>query len=153
MSEQLCDPDRPALHFILNTVYGSQVRWDLNQLTASLRKLASVSCGLEFLLYCREFRVFPKFVTGAIRLSQLGGHLSRLARRFPLRILRAAIRDMRCRCAEAQQTVNDYWIRLFHAVKDNELWDFLVLQKDSMYNRAVWTVSLRLRRKFSALFT
>ncbi len=147
------DPDRSTLSRALTATYGSEARRCSNKLTASLRKMALATCGLQFLLQCRRHHVYPKFSSDCLRLSQNGEHLTKLVRKLPGRILRAAICDSRQRVFETQWSVDFYWMSLHAIVKDSTLWDAFVSQKDSMYFQAVSAASLRLRRKFTALFT
>ncbi len=142
----------PKLHSVLNTTYGSCHR-NLNSLTTVLRKCAISTAGLVYLLKCRRHKVFPAFVTRSVRFMQLGQHLQRLAGKLPLKMLRAAIRDMRARCTQLQWEIDSIWRDLYSVIIDSELWNALVWQKDSYYSSIYRTATVRLRGKFAALFT
>ncbi len=129
------DPEKiPRLHLALKATYGSDCVWNLNRLSALLRKLALSSTGLIFLLRCRRFNIFPKFVLRSVRFARLGRHLERLAVRLPRRILHAAIRDVRAREACLQQELNFVWNSLYRLITDASLWNRLVFQKDNYFS-------------------
>ncbi len=121
-------PEILTFHRALNASNGGQIRQDLNRLTTLLRKLSLAES------------------------LQQGDHVARLARRLPIRILRAAIRDQRFRRAEFQNSVNYLWIRLYHTINDEFQWDMLIAQKDKFYFSAVQSATSHLRKKFTSLF-
>ncbi len=96
--------------------------------------------------------MYPKFATATVSFSQRGPGLCRLAGRLPRRILLTAIRDQRLFLSRAYAEVDSYWRRLRAIILDSVLWNRLVLQKDEFFYRCCSERSLRLRRKFSALF-
>ncbi len=151
-AECIRDPESLTFHRALTTYYGSLLHQDLNQLSGLLRKLAVLSCGLEFMLQCRHHRIMLKFATNAVNFAHNGAHLSRLVGKLPGRILRAAIRDNWLHRAEIQYSVDRCWMRLDNVVKNNRHWNELVLLKDAFYSRAIKQCSRHLRWKFNALW-
>ncbi len=139
------DPVSPTLHLALKALYGSELSREMNHLTSLIRKLALVSCGLEFLIQFRHNHVFPRFISNAASFACHGEHLSRLARRLPIRMLRAAIRDNRVRLAQIQWAVDNLWIRLYDVIQDDFYWNSIVVQKDALFDRSCQTATCRLR--------
>ncbi len=149
----ILDPESvPSLHQNLKNIYGSPCDRNLNHLTICLRKLAITSSGLEFLVRCRDFHVFPNFIHKSIKFARLGRSLQRLAVRLPHRMLNAAIRDLRVRSLQLQQDVDSIWLCLFRTIRDRGLWNELVNQKDNYYQTIYGASNLRLRKKFIRLF-
>ncbi len=146
------DPANPSLHVAVKAYYGSGVSRDLNHLTALLRKLAFVTCGLEFLLQCRHNNLFPKFISNAARFACHGYHLSRLVESLPKKMLRAAIRDNRSRLSGIQHSADNCWMRLYNIIRDEALWESVVSQKDAFFFRTFADSTNRLQRKFAGLF-
>ncbi len=147
------DPTKiPRLHSALKALYGSFCKRNLNCLSALLQKHAITTSGLQFLLKCRQYHVFPVFITRAINFSQLGRHLERIAEKLPARMLRAAIRDLRARLAGQQSDINDVWSDLFEQITDQVLWNALVDQKDAFYGYHRCKATKRLQAKFIGLF-
>ncbi len=130
-------------------MYGSHCHRNLNSLTTLLWKLAVSSIGLVYLLKCRHYHVFPAFAMRSVKFTHFGHHLERIAEKLPRRILRVAIRDVRSRVALLQLKVDAIWNCLFSIVTRTDLWDALVLQKDSYYSSVYATSSTRLQKKFS----
>ncbi len=145
------NPEVLCIHNELKRVYGSPCHSDLNALSTLLRKLATTSAGLEFLVGCREVGVLPSFVANCMVFTQKGPHLQRLAEKIRTRILKAAIRDSRQRMGRLQKDVDECWIRLFHLVTDPKLWSILVEQKDASFFRQFHRTAWRLRLKFVSL--
>ncbi len=100
----------PRLHGALKAKYGSDCNRNLNTLSSLLRKRATTSAGLRCLLKCRQYHVFPAFITRSIKFSQLGWHLECLAEKLPARMLRAATRDIRSHLARLQGDVDAIWL-------------------------------------------
>ncbi len=142
----------PTFHQMLKTVYGSPCYRDLNILSTCLRKSATTEAGWEFLLRCRRCHVFPAFITRSIKFAQLGRNLERLARRLPVRMLNAAIRDMRIRTICLQQEIDSVWRSLFRLILDPCIWNQLVQQKDNYYNLHYTLATQKLKKKFVKLF-
>ncbi len=125
---------------------------NLNTLSALLWKIANSTASLVFLLKCRDYRVFPVFISKAVIFSQTGHHMTMLAGRLPKRLLRAATRDLRARLGQLQRDVDSLWERLFLQIEDIRLWNALVTQKDDVYFSTFSTASQRLGKKFAGLF-
>ncbi len=92
------------------------------------------------------------FISQSIKFAQIGRHLERLAEKLPKRMLRAGIRDIRSRIVRLECQVDALWAGLFRTVLDATLWNGLVEQKDTYFSFVQLSSSLRLRRKFVALF-
>ncbi len=123
----------------------------MNQLTTLLRKLATSAAGLEFLINCRDCCVFPAFISRTFRFAPLGRSMHRLARKLPMRLLRATIRDVRARLANLDWDISVVWSCLFRTIRNTELWNTLVSQKDTFFSSMFAASTDRLRRKFRAL--
>ncbi len=146
------DQVETTLHSALTASYGSYCRWVLNRLTSALRKTASASCALRFLILCWRFHVMPKFASAAVSFSQRGPCLCRLADRLLLRILLASIRDQRLFLMRAQAEVDSLWRRIETIISNVHHWNCLVAQKDEFFIQCCSKQTESLRRKFSALF-
>ncbi len=142
----------PALHGALTAEYGSNCHRNCNDLSACLRKLSGSVSSLVFLLKCRQYRVFPKFISKSIRFCQLGRHMERLAHKIPRRLLSAAIRDIRARTSWLEKEADSIWNSLFRMVIDAHLWNALVQQKDWQYYSSLMSSTSRLQKKFVRLF-
>ncbi len=152
MLQQSNYPGHSTFHWALTALYGSHVRRDLNKLTSQIWNLARTEAGLEYLLQCRRWGVYPKFISKSIRIMRRGDHLDRLIRRLPARFLRAAICDVRRRRSQLWSSLDQLWSQLYEALNDIRQWNHLVILKDHLYFASINFTTLRLRRKFSALF-
>ncbi len=153
MSQLLGNPADLTLHQALLALYGGRTRQDLNLLTSLICRLALVECALEFLVQCRLHKVYPKFILNSFKFSHQGNHLTRLTGRLHACILHATIRDSRQQIAETQELLNHVWLRLYRAIKDNNQWEMVVTQKDSLCFVSIQLASFRLRKKFTSFFT
>ncbi len=142
----------PFLHQALHATYGSICKRNVNYLSALLQKLAITTAGLEFLVKCRQFNVVPAFISKAVKFSRLGPHMERIASKLPLRMLRAAIRDLRVRLGRLQKDTTATWMFLYRIILDTVFWNALTFQKDNYFASILFSETTRLKRKFIRLF-
>ncbi len=108
--------------------------------------------GLQFLLKCHQFHMYPAFISRTINFAHYGHHLERLAMRLPGWMLRATICDMQARLASTQTDLDAVWLLLFDQISDNKHWNALVLHKDISYSHLLAICTKRLQKKFTGLF-
>ncbi len=147
------DPGKvPSLYGALKVNNGGKCHRNLRLLSTLLKKRASTAVGLRFLLKCREYHMFPCFITRSVKFAHLGHHLEWLSEKLPERMLRAAIRDVWARLATIQEDLDSVWVNLYDRILDNALWNALVAHKDDFYYNQLETCTKRLAKKFTGLF-